>query len=260
MVKSKEIYKTIINYVMDFRLIIDSNRNAFLNMAIDEAILTVGIPTLRLYKWKPSAISIGYFQSMEEEINTTACKREGVDVVRRITGGGAVYHDSEGEITYSFVSPAKFLPEKTLDIYKVICSSIAIGLNKIGLEASLSGINDIVVNGRKISGSAQTKREGKILQHGTILIRVNVEKMFSLLKVSKEKISDKEIKRVEDRVTSIEKEIGKISEEKIIDAVIDGFAENMKIDFYEDGLKKEEINLAKILEEKYASKEWNFKR
>ncbi|MBC7081278.1 MAG: lipoate--protein ligase family protein [Thermoplasmatales archaeon] len=245
---------------MDFRLILDSHRSAFSNMAIDEAILRIGKPTLRLYKWNPSAISIGYFQSIEEEVNIPVCKREGIDVVRRITGGGAVYHDCEGEITYSFVSPVHFLPERTIDIYRVICSSIANGLNKIGVGASLSGINDIVVNGKKISGSAQTKRDKKILQHGTILVRVNVEKMFSLLKISKEKISDKEIKRVEDRVTSIERELGYVSNEKIIDAIIDGFAENMKIDFYKGEFEEEEINLAKILEEKYASKEWNFKR
>ncbi|MEM2387629.1 MAG: biotin/lipoate A/B protein ligase family protein [Candidatus Thermoplasmatota archaeon] len=245
---------------MDFRLILDKHRNAFSNMAIDEAILMNAKPTLRLYKWNPSAISIGYFQSIEEEVNLEECKKQHVDVVRRITGGGAVYHDAEGEITYSFVSPLHFLPEKTLDAYKFICSSIANGLRKIGIEANLSGINDIVVNGRKISGSAQTKRGGNVLQHGTILVRVNIEKMFSLLKVSEEKIRDKEIKRVEERVTSIEKEIGKISNEKIINAIIDGFAENMKIDFYKEDLDEEEINLAKILEEKYASKEWNFKR
>ncbi|MBC7129321.1 MAG: lipoate--protein ligase family protein [Thermoplasmatales archaeon] len=245
---------------MDFRLILDSHRNAFSNMAIDEAILISGTPTLRLYKWRPSAISIGYFQSVEEEINLEECKRQGVDVVRRITGGGAVYHDSDGEITYSFVAPSNFLPEKTLEIYRIICSSIAKGLKKIGVEANLSGINDIVVNGRKISGSAQTRRQGKILQHGTILVKVNVEKMFSLLKISKEKISDKEIKKIEDRVTSIEKEAGKRSNEKIIDGIVEGFAENMKIDFYEDELDEKEINLAKILEGKYASKEWNFKR
>ncbi|MEM2934941.1 MAG: lipoate--protein ligase family protein, partial [Candidatus Thermoplasmatota archaeon] len=241
-VKTKEIYKPIIDYCMDFRLILDAHKSAFSNMAIDEAIFMAGVPTLRIYRWNPSAISIGYFQSIEEEVNLEECKKQGVDVVRRITGGGAVYHDAEGEITYSFVSPLHFLPEKTLDTYKIICSSIANGLRKIGIEANLSGINDIVVNGRKISGSAQTKRGGNVLQHGTILVRVNIEKMFSLLKISKEKIRDKEIKRVEERVTSIEKEVGKISNEKIINAIIDGFAENMKIDFYKEELDEEEIN------------------
>ena len=245
---------------MKFRLIIDSYRNAYENMAIDEALLLSGKPTLRFYKWKPSAISIGYFQSIEDEVNLELCKQQGIDVVRRITGGGAVYHDSEGEITYSFVCPQHFMPKKILESYKIICGAIAHGLKKIGVEAEQAGINDIVVNGKKISGSAQTRKYGNILQHGTLLLQVNVRKMFSLLKVSKEKISDKNIKSVEERVTSIEKEIGKISDEEIIKALIEGFKEKLSIEFKEEGIGEEETEIARKLVKKYESKEWNFKR
>lgn len=243
-----------------WRLIIDSPRNAFMNMAVDEAILSEGISTLRLYKWKPSAISIGYFQSIEEEVNLQECRKQGVDVVRRITGGGAVYHDEYGEITYSVVCPQKLLPENILQSYKVICNSICHGLKFLGVDAFHSGINDIVVNGRKISGSAQTRRYGRVLQHGTILVKTNVKKMFSLLKIGKEKISDKEIKRVEDRVTSLEKEIGEVDDNDVINSVVRGFEEKMKIKFYENGLNDKEISIADILREKYESREWNFKR
>lgn len=242
------------------RLIIDSPKNAFMNMAIDEAILSEGIPTLRIYKWKPSAISIGYFQNIEEEVNLNECKKQNVDVVRRITGGGAVYHDEKGEITYSVVCPQNSVPENILESYKIICNSICHGLKFLGIEAIHSGINDIVVNGKKISGSAQTRKYGRILQHGTILIKTDIRKMFSLLKVAKEKISDKEIKRVEDRVTSLEKEIGKVDENEVIKSFIKGFEEKMKIKFYEGGLNDKEISIANILREKYESEEWNFKR
>ncbi len=245
---------------MKFRLIIDGYRNAYENMAIDEALLFYGKPTIRFYKWRPSAISIGYFQSICEEVNLEECKKQGVDVVRRITGGGAVYHDEYGEITYSFVCPKNMLPEKILDSYKLICSSIAYGLHFLGLEAKHAGINDIVVNNKKISGSAQTRRHENVLQHGTVLLKVDVRKMFSLLKVGEEKISDKAIKNIEERVTSIEKEIGKVKEEEVIEAIKKGFEEGMGIEFHGEGLTKEEIKLAEKLREKYESKEWNFKR
>lgn len=244
---------------MEFRLILHEHRNAYENMAIDEAILKKGVPTLRFYKWDPSAISIGYFQSILEEVNLEECKKNGIDVVRRITGGGAVYHDREGEITYSFVCSEKLFPN-ILESYRIICRCLAKGLHHIGLNAEHTGINDIVVNGRKISGSAQTRRYGNILQHGTILKKVNVKKMFSLLKVSKEKISDKKIKSVEDRVTSIEREGIEANDNEIIEGIVKGFKEVMNIEFYKADLSKEEIKIAESLRRKYESKEWNFKR
>ena len=244
---------------MKLRLLLHNYENAYKNMAIDEAMLNSGIPTMRLYKWKPSAISIGYFQSMEEEVNMDACHRNGINVIRRITGGGAVYHDSIGEITYSIVLPASMFPSIP-ESYKAIGRCLINGFERIGLEAEYAGINDIVVNGKKISGSAQTRRHGIILQHGTILLKVNVKKMFSLLKVTEKKIMDKEIKRVEERVTSIEKEIGKVNEEEIKEAIIKGFQIGLNAELEEGELNEKEIKDAMQLVKKYESREWNFKR
>jgi len=244
---------------MKLRLLLHNYENAYKNMAIDEAMLNSGIPTMRLYKWKPSAISIGYFQSMKEEVNIEACRHNGIDVVRRITGGGAVYHDSIGEITYSIVLPASMFPSIP-ESYKAIGRCLIAGLNMLGLKAEYAGINDIVVNGKKISGSAQTRRHGIILQHGTILLKVDVKKMFSLLKVTDKKIMDKEIKRAEERVTSIEKEIGKVNEEEVRKAIIKGFQIGLNAEIEEGELNEKEIKDAMQLVKKYESKEWNFKR
>ena len=229
-------------------------------MAIDEALLVSGKPTIRFYKWKPSAISIGYFQGIEEEVNLNDCKRMGVDVVRRITGGGAVFHDEHGEITYSLVAPEEMLPKNILDSCDKICSSLAKGLKYLGLNAKFSPLNDIVVNQKKISGSAQTRRYGNLLQHGTLLINVDLGKMFSLLNVSKKKIEDKNIKNASKRVTCLREEIGEIEEEEIIDALKKGFEEGLDIELVEEEMKKEEMEKAKELRGKYVSKEWNFKR
>ncbi len=245
---------------MRIRVIKDGYHDAYTNMAIDEAILNAAIPTIRFYRWKPSAVSIGYFQSIYEDVNVEECRRNGVDVVRRITGGGAVYHDKEGEITYSIVIPSSLYPD-IMESYHAICDAISKALKSVGLNAEHAGINDIVVNGKKISGSAQTRRNDMLLQHGTILLKVDIKKMFSMLNVSEKKIEDKEIKRIEDRVTSVEREFGKaIDGEEIVNEMIYSFSEMLDAETYEEWLTEDEINNAELLREKYESKEWNFKR
>src|SRR5208282_4253098 len=105
-----------------------------------------------------SAVSIGTFQSMANEVNVEECNRSNVSYVRRLTGGGAVYHDSNGEITYSVIAPESLFPKNIIESYKVICSWVISGLAILGIKAEFVPINDIVVNGKKISGNAQTRR------------------------------------------------------------------------------------------------------
>ena len=166
--------------VEEWRFLDTGAKDAYHNMALDEAIATARsrnlVPnTIRFYRWKPSAVSIGYFQSMEEEVDTSACKAMGVDYVRRITGGGAVYHDYNGELTYSIIVSErhKIIPRNILESYGVLCSGLVLGLKILGIPAEFKPINDIVVEDRKISGNAQTRRMGVIQQHGTILRRVD---------------------------------------------------------------------------------------
>lgn len=247
-----------------WRLLLRGSRNAFSNMALDEAIMRI-LPqnTISFYGWEPSAISIGYFQSMEEEVDTEACRRYGIDCVRRVTGGGAVYHDSQGEITYSIIVPEEHekIPHSILESYNVLCGGIVNGLRTLGLNAEFKPVNDIVVNGKKISGNAHTRRNKRILQHGTILCDVNPKLMFSVLKVPDEKIRDKMIKTVEERVTSIKKELGDVDKNKVVDALITGFENVLGVELVKGNITKEELLLAEELKEcKYGTKEWNFKR
>ncbi|MFN3621732.1 MAG: biotin/lipoate A/B protein ligase family protein [Nitrososphaerales archaeon] len=245
--------------------------DAYWNMALDEAILTLRAEertpeTLRVYTWKPSAVSIGYFQSLEQEVDLNACKSLGVDVVRRITGGGAVYHECGGELTYSLVVGEDTLRSKRFfkDIqgsYRVICEALVEGLRKIGINAEFKPINDIVVNGKKISGNAQTRRRGVILQHGTILLRTDIPTMFKVLKVSKEKISDKAIKAVEDRVTTIYREVSSsITLEDIKDALRRGFSEYFNTAIEPSPPTQAELELASEYRKRFASWSWIAKR
>lgn len=194
-----------------------------------------------------------------------------------------MYHDYEGEITYSVIVPEKMLSmvgddgaEHMLGItesYHEICGWIVNSLAKIGIHSEFKPINDIVAFTKypegqavtkKISGNAQTRRGGVVLQHGTILYTVDVRKMFSLLKVGKEKIADKLIAAAEDRVTSVVDvcvRAGRepVTREALYEALKAGFTEGKKFEIGTWSLG--EIARAKVLsDERYTSKEWNWMR
>ncbi|MDG6220236.1 MAG: biotin/lipoate A/B protein ligase family protein [Candidatus Thermoplasmatota archaeon] len=252
-----------------WRLLRTGHSSAAMNMGIDHAVLEARAegrvaPTLRVYEWRPSAISIGYFQGMQEEVDLLSCEKHGVDVVRRITGGGAVYHDEKGEVTYSiiFKEGDVKLPARVSDAYPKLCEGIVLGLQKLGLEAEFKPVNDIISGGKKISGNAQTRRMGCVLQHGTLLYDVDAEMMFTLLLVPDEKIRDKMIAAVKERVTSIRHETGgKKSIEDVEDALVWGFGQALGVEFEMGRLTPEEKKRAEeIAREKYGNKEWNFRR
>ena len=229
--------------------------SAALNMAIDEALIeSVGeAPILRIYGWRPAAVSIGYFQSMNEEVDITKCREIGVDIVRRLTGGGAVLH--EYELTYSFIS--RRYPQNIVESYKWICDAIVISINRLGFDASFVPLNDIVIAGKKVSGNAQTRRKGVLLQHGTILLGVNVSKMFSVLKVPSEKLRDKIIKDVKERVTSL----AGTTYDDMATSLKTSFAAKFGAKLIADTLSTEEISHARWLaERKYSKNEWNLRR
>jgi lipoate-protein ligase A len=239
--------------------------DAYTNMAIDEALCILRSEgrspnTVRFYRWKPSAVSIGYFQILEQEVNLQACQALGVDVIRRMTGGGAVYHSFEGEITYSLIADQRLpiIPTDLLRSYDFICGAVVMAMKKLGIDAEFKPINDIVVNGKKISGNAQTRRRNVVVQHGTILLDTDIKTMFTVLKVSKEKISDKLIQSVEDRVTTIRRELRReVSFQDVTDALIESFTRVLDVESYPGTLSEEELNLAaRLREEKYGTREW----
>lgn len=248
---------------MKWRILPLHATNAFMAMAIDEAVAESvanrkSEPTIRFWRWSPSAVSIGYFQGIEDEVNLEECRNSNVNVVRRRTGGGAVYHDNGGEITYSVIAPEEVFPRGIRESYQVICGWVIDGLSRLGINAQFAPINDIVVGQRKISGNAQTRRNGVLLQHGTILYDLDVEKMFSLLKISKEKISDKMIKSVQERVTRV-LDYNIVSIEGLYKALLQGFTSGKNFSF--GSLTAEEIKRAQDLaESRYMSHEWNFMR
>jgi len=230
-------------------------------MAIDEALSESvrkgGNPVIRLYRWNPTAISIGYFQKLQEEVDVDACKENNIDIVRRWTGGGAVLHDEE--ITYSIIASEDLFPKNIIESYKVICGWVMDGLKRLGIESEYHPINDILVNNKKISGNAQTRRRGVLIQHGTILYNVDVDKMFSLLKVKDIKIKDKIISNVKERVTSISHINPKLKKGTVSHCMHLAFTKGKEFEV-QVLTKEEEKRVQELKDTKYATNAWTAKR
>ena len=253
-----------------WRLIPIETNNAFMNMAIDEAILNARIVgkvpnTLRFYCWQPSAVSIGKNQNPEAEVYLDACKLLGVDLVRRISGGGTVYHDFEGEVTYSVTAKTEaFGTGEITVVYAKIYDAIKDTLRLLGITADFStgdakNCPNMTVGGKKISGSSQTITRGVVLQHGTLLRTLDLPKMFQLLKLKNATCSQAADigKR---KITSIQNELGhSVSPDTIANALAHGFKVMLKIQLEVGKLTPKEVELAnKLCRQKYFKKEWNF--
>ncbi|GHU91512.1 octanoyltransferase LipM [Spirochaetia bacterium] len=264
-----------------FRLLRTGLRDGAYNMGLDEALLEAvarrdSLPVLRFYGWSPPAVSIGYFQGLEEEIDLASCARHGVDVIRRITGGGAVFH--QAELTYSIILPDThpLAGSGIQDSYTILCAGIVEGLALLGVPARFAPINDIIVNpsgllpmeihreyagGRKISGNAQIRRKRCVLQHGTIMLENDTDLMFSLLKVPQEKMKGKLIQDVKDRVTSLHMLLGRpLSFDEAADSFTEGFCRALSLDFAGAPsllpASAEDQRARELAAEKFGSEEW----
>jgi lipoate-protein ligase A len=239
-------------------------------MAVDEAVLTARIAekvpnTLRLYQWQPSAVSIGRNQTVEDWVYLENCQKLGVDVVRRPSGGGTVYHDQEGEVTYSVTANTASLGNSgdITAVYQKIYEAVTDALRLLGVPADFSSGDakncpNLTVGGKKISGSSQTLSRGYVLQHGTLLRSVDIDKMFQLLKL-KDTSCTQAADFARNKITSVQQELGhKISPDTLANALKQGFKAILKIQLQEAPLTPYEQELAEILyEDKYSTKEWN---
>jgi lipoate-protein ligase A len=264
---------------MSWRLINFQRCSAFENMAIDEAIFletvkTKKLPTIRFYGWQPAAVSIGYFQDPAKEVNIEKCLAEGVDIVRRPSGGKAVFHYDE--ITYSIISSSreKKFPSDILGTYKIIGNCLVSGLNCIGINARLSetgraddnyGLqsccfsapsrNELLVAGRKICGSAQMRTGGGFLQHGSILINFNPGYAASFLLPA---CNEEQLRKLKNSVAAINQEIAPpLAEKEICSNLIKGFIDILGIEIVEGALDEKEEYLKAKLIDKYSDRCWN---
>ncbi|EMG29205.1 Lipoate-protein ligase LplJ [Listeria fleischmannii 1991] len=182
---------------------IDNNneKDPRINLAVEEFILTelnLDEPVLLFYINKPSVI-IGRNQNTIEEINTEYIEKENVIVVRRLSGGGAVYHD-EGNLNFSFITEDD---GDSFHNFAKFTQPIVQALQKLGVNAELKGRNDLLIDGFKVSGNAQFATKGKMFSHGTLMYNLNLDHVAASLKPRKDKLTSKGIKSVRSRVANI---------------------------------------------------------
>jgi len=272
-----------------WRLLIDETADAAWNMAADEAMLLSlasgeALPTLRFYTWKPAAISLGYFQRADAEIDRTACARQGISVVRRLTGGRAVLHDLE--VTYSLVvrEGEPYIPSGVSASYLFFSRGIVAGLARLGVAAQMQTTEieergnartirsaacfdapsqyEITVGGRKIVGSAQVRKDGVLLQHGSILLRFCPEQMTSIMRFDNETARTEMTAELSRRATDLSKAAGrKIEFAEAVEAMQAGIVEQCGL-YLTRGVRTltEERMLQKLARDKYGTEAWNLRR
>lgn len=192
------------------RYLINKSTDPYFNLALDEyAMKQIDVEDDFFFLWQnaPSVI-IGNNQNTAEEVNQAFIDENGVKVARRVSGGGAVYHDF-GNLNFTFIINVDDPGEVN---YKKYVQPIIDALKEMGIEAEASGRNDILVDGLKISGNAQRMANGKLMHHGTILYDVNIENMVKALNVAPDKIISKGVKSVRSRVTNIKEHLDNSSD------------------------------------------------
>lgn len=229
-----------------------------INLAIEEYLLknmdVEKDPFLLFYINEPSII-IGKNQNTAEEINTDYVDSNGIHVVRRLSGGGAVYHDL-GNLNYSFITVDD---GESFRNFRKFTEPVVKALNELGVNAELSGRNDLMAEGRKVSGNAQFSTRGRMYSHGTLMFDTNVDEVVSALKVSKEKIESKGIKSIRSRVANISEFLQEpmtVEEfrSKILHSIFEG-EENVK---YWELTDKDWEGIHEISRERYGNWDWNY--
>jgi lipoyl(octanoyl) transferase len=265
-------------------------QSASYNMAMDDALLELHSkgripPVVRFYEWSPATLSIGYFQKAAEAVDLEKVKEMGLGFVRRPTGGRAVLH--ERELTYSIIVSESHpdMPETVTEAYRVISAGLLEGFRNLGLQAEFAvpasrkerdalkqpksavcfdapSWYELVVEGRKAAGSAQTRQKGVILQHGAIPVSMDLDKLVSVFHFPTEDHRRRMKEKLEKKAVSIEELSGRSMEmTEVTEAFRSGFEQALDIELLERDPDKEILELVRQLEEeKYSNDSWNFKK
>jgi len=257
--------------------------DAAVNMAIDEALLLWHSkgkikPTIRFYQWKKPSLSIGHFQQINSSINLDHVRQLGCQLVRRLTGGSAVLHDEE--LTYSIVVSENHpkIPKTIEQAYFVLAQGIVQGYRNLGVDAEIlqqqlnadrsavcfetPAIYELVVNGKKVSGNAQTRKNGVLLQHGSIPFRFHEDFLFKLFQFPDEETRLQKKKQFKEKAVSLyDISSKKFTYEEVEAAFYKGFTDALQVDTKPFTLSKTEWDfIYHLANTKYRSSSWTFRR
>ena len=249
-----------------WRLLDTGARSAAENMALDETLLELKAvekipPTLRFLQFSNPTVLVGHHQSVEEEVRLDYCQTQGIEINRRLTGGGALYwgiKELGWEIYISKEDPR--IPSRIEDLYRRMGEAASLGLRHLGIRAYFRPRNDIEIQGRKISGTGGTELSRAILFQGTLLVDFDVDEMLRALRIPTEKLQGKEIESVKERVTCLKRELGRTPPMQTIKgALAKGFQEAFGVRFEDHPLTEEEENELKRKLSYFSSPDYIFK-
>jgi len=249
-------------------------------MALDQAIAElypqVHKSTIRFYSWSPACVSIGLGQRLERDVDVQACAEQGVDVVRRPTGGRAILHDQE--VTYAVVTALDhplIKRSNVVESYRAISSALCAGLRQLGLDPELApqpepsrtksaacfdlpGDYEITVGGRKLVGSAQARQREVLLQHGTLLLHADVALLARLLRLPAALTSD----QLAQRLVALDEVLGyQPTFEAVVEALVQGFEQTWGITLVAEGITPaEQERAADLIHDKYTHADWTRRR
>ncbi len=283
-----------------WRLLVDFDLSGAENMALDEALLDSVVagagPVIRFYTWEPAALSLGVNQPAGE-VDVAGCTRRGFSLVRRITGGRAVLH--QHELTYSVIAPDSdpLVSGGVIESYRKISAPLVAGLRSIGADVSLSepdralframaserryndlgeleesnhgaicfdtaSAYELTANGRKMVGSAQARRGGALLQHGSILLNVDWEAWAAVFAYASERGRERALQKLPQRMTSLKEQLGReVAPEEVCDALAKSFAAHFDVDLERPGISAEErMSVYRLVTDKYRNDGWTLRK
>ena len=244
----------------DWQVLRDGPMSPNMHMALDE-VLTLEVahgrrkPTVRIWEWASNAVVIGCFQSVRNEVDMEGAARHQVQVVRRITGGGAMFIEPGNTITYSVYAPEALVAGMSfVESYAFFDAWVVDALQSLGVNAWYQPINDITSSGGKIGGAAQTRRAGAVLHHVTMAYDIDSGKMLEVLRIGREKLSDKGRTSAAKRVDPVRAQTG-VSREAVIDRMLETFRAEHGL--HPSALTPAETSAAgRLMATKFATDDW----
>lgn len=244
----------------DWQLVHTAPQAPLRHMALDQVLVdevSAGrrAPTLRIWEWAAPAVVIGVFQSLKNEVDADAAKQYGIEVVRRISGGGAMFIEPGNSITYSIYAPKALVAGMTFQqAYAHMDAFVLEALGELGIKAWYQPLNDLTSEGGKIGGAAQARRGNAVLHHVTMAYDIDAAKMLRVLRIGREKLSDKGTTSAAKRVDPLRSQTG-LARDAIVARMLQTFGQR-------NGLTpsvitaQEQARADQLIQEKFGTQAW----